>query len=79
MGSCRRRAASDEAIRKEQPMIRGTLGLALAGLLMSSVTAQAIVVAPSLSGKHSLIEKADVEYCYWKLKKNGKWKLKCDD
>jgi hypothetical protein len=19
------------------------------------------------------------KYCYWKLKKNGKWKLKCDD
>ena len=61
-------------------MFRGTLvSLALAGLLMASVTAQAIVVAPSLSGNHSLIEKADVEYCYWKLKKNGKWKLKCDD
>jgi hypothetical protein len=46
---------------------------------MSTVTAQAIVVAPSLSVKHSLIEKADVDYCYWKLKKKGKWKLKCDD
>ena len=61
-------------------MIRAPLvRLALASLLMSTVTAQAIVVAPSLSGKHLLIEKADVDYCYWKLKKNGIWKLKWDD
>ena len=40
------------------------------------------VVASSLAKAaiHSLVQKVgDWEYCYWKQKKNGRWKLKCDD
>ena len=66
-------------------MIRGVIvSLALAaGLSLSSHSgnAHATVVAPSLAQgvMHSLVEKAGVEFCYWKQKKSGKWKLKCDD
>jgi hypothetical protein len=40
------------------------------------------VVATSLAKAttHSLAHEAgDLEYCYWKQKKSGRWKLKCDD
>ena len=66
-------------------MVRGIIViLALAaGLSISSHSgnAQATVAAPSLAQgvMHSLVEKAGVEYCYWKQKKSGHWKLKCDD
>ena len=71
--------------RKEDRMIRGIIvSLALAaGLSISSHSgnAHATVVAPSLAQgvMHSLVEKAGVDYCYWKPKKNGSWKLKCED
>jgi hypothetical protein len=28
---------------------------------------------------HFLVEKAGIKYCYWKQKRSGKWKFKCDD
>jgi hypothetical protein len=54
-----------------------------AGLLISTHTgnvhAAVAVPSPALTTKHAIVAQADVEYCYWKLKKNGKWKWKCDD
>ncbi|HEX2447609.1 MAG TPA: hypothetical protein VHK26_05420 [Methyloceanibacter sp.] len=41
--------------------------------------AQAAIAVPSPAQATSIVNKADVEYCYWKVKKNGKLKLKCDD
>jgi hypothetical protein len=64
-------------------MTRSTLvSLALAaGLLIAPHTgnARSAIVAPSLA-VHSFVQNVgDVEYCYWKQKKNGRWKLECDD
>jgi hypothetical protein len=37
-------------------------------------------VMPSLAMKQSLVHAAgDLEVCYWKQKRNGRWKFKCDD
>jgi hypothetical protein len=59
------------------------VSLALAaGLLISTHTGNAhAVVAPSLGqvAMHFLVEKAGIKYCYWKQKRSGKWKFKCDD
>ena len=64
-------------------MIRGVIvSLALAaGLSLSSHSGNAHATVASLAQgvMHSLVEKAGVEFCYWKQKKSGKWKLKCDD
>ena len=67
-------------------MTRSTLvSLALAvGFLIAPHTgnAQSAIVAPSLAkaAMHSLVQNVgDWEYCYWKQKKNGRWKLKCED
>jgi hypothetical protein len=61
-------------------MNKSTLfSLTLAAGFLISGNAHSAVMAPSL-GKQSLVQKAgDWEYCYWKQKDNGKWKLKCDD
>ena len=59
--------------------MRTLVSLTLALGLFISTQSHAAVAVPSPSTKHSVVEQADVEYCYWKLKKNGKWKLKCDD
>ena len=67
-------------------MTRSTLvSLALAaGFLISTHSGKvhSAIVAPSLAkvAMHSLVQKAgDWEYCYWKQKRDGRWKLKCDD
>jgi hypothetical protein len=64
-------------------MTRGALvSLGLVALISTYTgNAHATVTTPSLSGAkaYSLVEKADVDYCYWKPKKNGQWKLKCED
>jgi hypothetical protein len=61
-------------------MNRGAVvSLALVALISTSTrNAHAIVVTPSLSQAkaYSLV---GVDYCYWKPKKNGQWKLKCED
>jgi hypothetical protein len=61
-------------------MIKSTLvSLALvAGLSLSTGNAHAAVPAPSIS-QTGMVEKAGVEHCFWKLKKNGKLKPKCKD
>jgi hypothetical protein len=58
------------------------VSLALVALISTYTgSAHATVATPSLSQAkaYSLVAKADVEYCYWKPKKNGQWKLKCED
>ena len=67
-------------------MTRSTLvSLALAaGFLIATQTgnAQSAIVAPSLAkaAMHSFVQNVgDVEYCYWKQKRNGRLKLECDD
>jgi hypothetical protein len=62
-------------------MIRGALVILALVALISTPTrnAHATVATPSLSQAYSLVAKADVDYCYWKPKKNGQWKLKCED
>ena len=56
-----------------------------AGLLIaintgSTQAAAAVATSPAHAVSNSLVQKAgDFEYCYWKLKKNGKWKFKCED
>jgi hypothetical protein len=58
------------------------VSLAFLALISTSIgNAHARVAMPSLSQAKasSLIEKAGVDYCYWKPKKNGQWKLKCED
>jgi hypothetical protein len=71
---------------KEDYMSRGKfVSLALAaGLLIatniSSTQAASVVATSPAAASHSLVQKVGRwEYCYWKLKKNGKWKLKCED
>jgi hypothetical protein len=53
-----------------------------AGLLIANASnihaAPVVVTSIALDAAHSLVQKAGWKYCYWKLKKNGKWKLKCD-
>jgi hypothetical protein len=53
--------------------------LALAVGLFISTQAHAALAVPSPLQATSIVKRADVEYCYWKVKKNGKVKLKCDD
>jgi hypothetical protein len=69
--------------KKENLMTSCALvSLALAALISTYTgNAHATVATPSLSQgtTYSLVEKAGVDYCYWKPKKNGKWKLKCKD
>jgi hypothetical protein len=58
------------------------VSLAFVALIsISTRNAEASVAMPSLSQAraYALIEKAGVDYCYWKPKKNGQWKLKCED
>jgi hypothetical protein len=69
--------------RKGNHMTRSVLvSLALVALIsISTRKAEASVATPSLSQAraYALVEKAGVDYCYWKPKKNGQWKLKCED
>ena len=67
-------------------MIRGmfvSLAVATALLLATNPTtsrAAAVVATSPAAVSHSLVWKAGhFEYCYWKVKKNGKLKLKCKD
>jgi hypothetical protein len=63
-------------------MKHALVSFALAALISTyTIAAHATVATPSLSqpNSHSLVAKAGVDYCYWKPKKNGQWKLKCDD
>jgi hypothetical protein len=62
-------------------MNKGALVALAALILFYAGNAHATVAAPSLgqAEAYSLVEKAGVDYCYWKPKKNGKWKLKCED
>jgi hypothetical protein len=55
------------------------VSVALVMGLFISTQANATVAAPWPQQSTSIVKKADVEYCYWKVKKNGKLKLKCDD
>lgn len=64
-------------------MVRSTLlGLALAAGFLISIpggNAQPAVLH-SLAMKQPLVHTAgDLEVCYWKRKRNGRWKFKCDD
>jgi hypothetical protein len=69
--------------RKENHMKSGAVvSLALVALIsISTRNAEASVATPSLgqARAYALFEKAGVDYCYWKPKKNGQWKLKCED
>ena len=69
--------------RKGSLMTRSVLvSLALVALIsISTRHAEASVATPSLSQAraYALVEKAGADYCYWKPKKNGQWKLKCED
>jgi hypothetical protein len=60
-----------------------SLAVAVGLLLTTNVgTTQAGPVAATSPAvvSHPLVQKAgDFEYCYWKVKKNGKLKLKCKD
>ena len=64
-------------------MLRSTLlGLALAAGFLISIPAgnAGPAFVHSLDTKQSLVHTAgDLEVCYWKQKRNGKWKFKCDD
>ena len=67
-------------------MTRSTfVSLALAaGFLIATQTgnAQSTIVAPPLvkAAMHSFVQNVgDLEYCYWKQKRNGRLKLECDD
>jgi hypothetical protein len=64
-------------------MVRSTLlGLALAAGFLFSIPAGNArpAVLHSLTMKQSLVHTAgDLEVCYWKQKRNGRWKFKCDD
>ena len=55
-----------------------------AGFFIATHTgnAHSAVVAPPLAkaAMHSFVQNVgDWEYCYWKQKRNGRWKLECDD
>jgi hypothetical protein len=69
--------------KKGNHMTRSVVvSLALVALIsISTCKAEASVATPSLSQAraYALVEKAGVDYCYWKPKKNGQWKLKCED
>jgi hypothetical protein len=50
------------------------------GINTSSAYAAGVAATLPVAASHFLVQKVgDYEYCYWKLKKNGKWKLKCMD
>ena len=56
------------------------LGLALAAGFLISIPVGNAAVVPTLKMEQSLVHKAgDLEVCYWKQKRNGRWKFKCDD
>jgi hypothetical protein len=56
-----------------------TAGLLIANNASNTPAAAVVATSTAPDAAHSMVQKSGWKYCYWKLKKNGKWKLKCDD